>query len=118
MSDEQLIPNAVGRLDDVVEALAAGDVLKASNLLWKRGNDINRKRSIAAREYDKANHELSAVMDFSERLGADRDFAERVRVACGGGPKPADDGEIGLFTTIRHSRMFSGSQKKHDDHGK
>ena len=82
---EQLIPNAVGRLDDVVEALAAGDVLKASNLLWKRGNDINRKRSIAAREYDKANHELSAVMDFSERLGADRDFAERVRAACGAG---------------------------------
>ena len=85
MSSEQLIPNAVGRLDDVVEALAAGDVLKASNLLWKRGNDINRKRSIAAREYDKANHELSAVMDFSERLGADRDFAERVRAACGAG---------------------------------
>ena len=33
MSEEQLIPNAVGRLDDVVAAIRRGDIDKACTLL-------------------------------------------------------------------------------------
>lgn len=88
MSDEQLIPNAVGRLDDVVAALRAGDVVKASNLLIQRSKDVVAKRDEYAKNWRNADEELQCLAGFVTNLGADRDFAERVRVACGGGERP------------------------------
>lgn len=85
MSGEQLIPNAVGRLDDVVEALAAGDAKKAKELLFERAKAISRKAAVAGEEYDKANRERDAVVFFGFKITSDPDFVERVRLACGGG---------------------------------
>lgn len=91
MSSEQLIPNAVGRLDDVVEALAAGDAEKAKTLLFERGKAIAQKAAVAGEEYDKANRERDAVVYFAFKIIGCPDFAERVRVACGGGAEVKGD---------------------------
>lgn len=85
MTNEQLIPNAVGRLDDVVEALKAGDKQKAGNLLYERAEQVREKIIRADDEHQKAKREFNEITSFSYRVINQTDFAERVRVACGGG---------------------------------
>ena len=91
MSSEQLIPNAVGRLDDVVEALKNGDVAKAQDLLFERGGIVVERRDAISKEWSKADAELRCVHSFAEKIGRDKDFAYCVRVACGGGTEVNGD---------------------------
>lgn len=107
MSREPLIPNAVGRLDDVVEASAAGDVQKASKLLFERGVDVKAKRDKAWAEFTNARKEFQTLGTFMFRINEPGDFAERVRVACGGSAEvkaSESDLEIGFSTMLRTIR--------------
>lgn len=85
---DQVIPNAVGRLDDVVAAIADQDPTKAVKLLWERGRQIEHKRNLFQRNADQANAELRAVLDFAEKYSANAGFRKVARAACGG---PADE---------------------------
>lgn len=82
---EQLIPNAVGRLDDVVEALAAGEWDDAIILISKRISSVVEKIETSETILHNARREYRQLNDFSIRYAKDPEFAERVRVACGGG---------------------------------
>lgn len=86
MSERQLIPNAVGRLDDVVEALADGDCVVAEILLVARRVEVGRKYDLARAEAAKHFEELNSINAFIAALRDDEGFRERARLACGGGP--------------------------------
>lgn len=112
---EQLIPNAVGRLDDVVEAIRRGDIDKACTLLEAEGDRRHAKLESIKAELEKERDALIDVESFRFELGAATiDRIEKIRMACRNGAKSAEDGiaPVGAFTILRHS------QKGHDDHGK
>jgi len=90
MSGEQLIPNAVGRLDDVVEAIRDGRKNDVIALLCDREIPVLFKVEIAKDEMEKAESEFDAIHAFLMRYAKEPDFAERVRVACGGGVSARD----------------------------
>ena len=80
---EITIPNAVVRMNAVVEAIRDGNRPQAIRLLWKRGKEIERKRDAAQREADAANAEMRAVLDFAEDISRDSCNWDEVRRACG-----------------------------------
>ena len=88
---EQLIPNAVGRLDDVVEAIRDGRIDDAIGLLVERRRDVLIKKETFQEEVEKAKEEFYAINGFLKRIANDSDFAERVRVACGVGAEVKGD---------------------------
>lgn len=77
-----LIPPAVGRLDDVVAAMAAGDKAEAVRMLWERGKIVAAKRAEYQRLTDQADDEMRAVLDFAERYSGNEGFREMVRQVC------------------------------------
>lgn len=79
-----LIPSAVGRIDDVVAAIAAGDQADAVRMLWERGKIVAAKRAEYQRLTDQADAEMRAVLDFAERYSGNAGFRADVRQACGG----------------------------------
>lgn len=84
MSSEQLIPNAVGRLDDVVEALRDGDVDRAANLLDAELARLEAKREQIRNDLGKVEKAISEVNHFRFKFRSEEEW-ERVRVTCGGG---------------------------------
>lgn len=91
MSNEQLIPNAVGRLDDVVEALKNGEWQKPFGHLRKRDKDVRAKADSYDRLSKSAKDEMGEILRFMDRCAEDDGFRERVRVACGGGAEVKND---------------------------
>ena len=93
---EQLIPNAVGRLDDVVEALATGDGRKAFGLLRERLEfraalvEVSQKRDEAIRGkaayYERlcksAKDEMGEILRFMDCYAEDEGFRARVHAVC------------------------------------
>ena len=60
MSNQKILPNVVGRLDDVVDAIKAGDQAKATELLRKE--EYRRREYIAFLE-DSLSLEKSKLLD-------------------------------------------------------
>ena len=86
MSNEQLIPNAVGRLDDVVEAIRDGRIDDACTLLEAEGDRRHAKLEAIKAERAKEWDAFIDVEAFRHVLGiATQDKIELIRVACGGG---------------------------------
>ena len=90
MSSEQLIPNAVGRLDDVTDAIRRRDDREALRLLWERGKQVEAKRNEYQRLSDNANAEMRTVLDFAEAYSLDPEFRKNACAACGGDVLPGD----------------------------
>jgi hypothetical protein len=82
MSSEQLIPNAVGRLDDVVEALATGDGRKAFGLLRERDEAIRGKAVYYERLCKAAKDEMGEILRFMDCYAEDEGFRARVHAVC------------------------------------
>jgi hypothetical protein len=77
-----VIPSAVGRLDDVVDAIRDGDRERARELLNAEQNRLSRKYFAMAVELDKCRKACSQVADFETEIGIDQ-FWHEARVACG-----------------------------------
>lgn len=84
MSSEQLIPNAVGRLDDVVEAIRSRDLDRAANLLDAELARLEAKQEQIRNDLNKVEKAISEVNHFRFKFRSKEEW-ERVRVACGGG---------------------------------
>lgn len=92
MSGEQLIPNAVGRLDDVVEAIRGGRIDEACTLLEAEGDRRQAKLESIKAELEKERDALIDVESFRFELGAATiDRIEKIRLACGGGKEVVID---------------------------
>lgn len=90
MSSEQLIPNAVGRLDDVVEAIRNRDLDRAANLLDSEFVRLETKREQIRNDLHKVEKAISEVNHFRFKFRSEDEW-ERVRVACGGGMEVKSD---------------------------
>lgn len=88
--NEQLIPNAVGRLDDVVEAIRGGNPLQAAKLLDDEYSRLMGRRDHIRKEMDKVETAINDVNWFTLKM-RDREAWERVRVACGGTDEPVNE---------------------------
>lgn len=82
MTNEQLIPNAVGRLDDVVEAIRSRDLDRAANLLDAELARLEAKREQIRNDLGKVEKAISEVNHFRFKFRSEEEW-ERVRVACG-----------------------------------
>lgn len=85
MSSEQLIPNAVGRLDDVVAAIKEGQRASVIALLSERELYVLLKKENAEEEAAKAKSEFDVIHEFLIKFATSPDFAERVRQSLGTG---------------------------------
>lgn len=74
MSSGQLIPNSVGRLDPVVEAIAEGKHLIAYRLLEDRIKQVIEKHNAEAARQLRSAEELSELIAFRGKLAADASF--------------------------------------------
>ena len=88
MSEEQLIPNAVGRLDDVVAALREGRRADAIAMLSDRELCVLLKKENAEEEAAKAKSEFEANHKFLVKFATCPEFSERVHESLGGFDRP------------------------------
>ena len=77
-----VIPNAIGRLDDVVEAIRDGDRERARELLNAWQNRLARKYFLTAVDLDKCRQACLEFFDFEREIGNDK-FWHEARKACG-----------------------------------
>ncbi|MBI1324391.1 hypothetical protein GC170_14565 [bacterium] len=84
MSDEQIIPNAVGRLDDVVDAIREGRIDDACTLLDSEAKRRSGKVEAIEAELQRERDALCEVEEFRFELGSVMlDRIEMFRRACG-----------------------------------
>lgn len=83
MKNDQIIPNAVGRLDDVVEAIRVGDNQRAYTLLSERYCQVRGKRNYYEKMHGAALIEAGEILRFMDRFAEDDGFRDRARKACG-----------------------------------
>lgn len=80
-----VLPNSVGRLDDVVEAIREGDRERAIDLLSAERHRLEKKHSVAYEEQNKIYRAWLEMCKTIERLkpgGFEPDW-EQLRKACG-----------------------------------
>lgn len=83
MSEKQLIPNEVGRLDDVTDALRAGNDREALRLLDERAIALREWLDKLVKEFRTAKQRRQSILDFVDRYLADPEFRGQVRRECG-----------------------------------
>ena len=84
MISEQLIPNAVGRLDDVVEAIKNRDLDRAEELLDSELARLESKREQIRNDLGKVENAISEVNHFKLKFRSEEEW-QRVRAARWGG---------------------------------
>lgn len=115
MSGEQLIPNAVGRLDDVVEAIREGDRERAKKLLAFELARIMEKKRDYEKHYWAAAKCVDSVEEFANRIGVD-DWWNLARRACGwSGVDGVDPAEPGGDFTVEIPLASREQTLKHAD---
>lgn len=82
--NDQIIPNAVGRLDDVVEAIRDVDIIAVLELLHERRKQVWEKIDHLKKLHEKAVAEDCEIMRFMDLYAENSDFRHRAREACGG----------------------------------
>lgn len=91
MSDEQLIPNAVGRIDAITEAIRDGDRKRAIELVLAEQTRLFERYEAEAVSMDKLTRAIDDVTAFAKAIDPDPNETSddstwsRARVACGGG---------------------------------
>lgn len=83
MSGEQLIPNAVGRLDDVVEAIREGDRERASQLTLDEYCRLERNATKMESQARKIRDAANACLDFQNYVLTSESGWEQARRDCG-----------------------------------
>ncbi len=83
MSSEQLIPNAVGRLDDVVEAIRDGNLEKAITLCNQERMRLAEKCMKLKIEHRAARDSEREVHEFLREICTDGTVWRQARIDCG-----------------------------------
>lgn len=82
MSQNKILPNCVGRLDSVTEAIREGNRELARTLLWNERSRLAEKVEAIDKERDRARRDLESVADFTEAIDLP-DKWHRARRECG-----------------------------------
>lgn len=77
MSDCQ-IPNAVGRIDEIIEAIEQGDRSLAMELLHGELERLKHKADLKSVELGRVLQAITAVSTFQSRINKDAGFFESV----------------------------------------
>lgn len=80
---ESVIAVEVGRLDDVTDALRAGNDREALRLLDERAVALREWLDKLVKEFRTAKLRRQSILDFVERYSADPEFRGQARRACG-----------------------------------
>lgn len=83
MTDKQLIPNAVGRIDAITKAIRDGDRERAIELLQKEGGRVLAKKKKILDEYWRAAWSLDSINDFEIEISASAEKWIQARRECG-----------------------------------
>lgn len=79
----KLIPNSVGRLDDVLEAIRGDQLIPAIELLKKEAARIEQARSVASKEAARLANAKTEIYDFINTIAAGNDHWKNVRIEAG-----------------------------------
>ena len=80
---EKLIPNCVGRLDPVMDAVRAEDWHKVDDLCAKEWNRLNEKASKYARLYTESREKANSVRNFKQDVLCSPNFRAGVLKEAG-----------------------------------
>ena len=77
-----VLPNAVGRLDDVVMAIRCSEYCEVELLLADEIKRLQYMVRVAGDEYRKRSESLGLVMDFKQKYECSAEFRNECEVEC------------------------------------
>ena len=77
-----VIPNAVGRLDDVVRAIRCSEYGEVEMLLADEVKRLQHMVRVAGDEYRKRTEILGLVVDFKEKYESSAEFRNECEIEC------------------------------------
>lgn len=83
MADKQLIPNAVGRIDAITEAIRDGDIERATMLSNHEYSRLEQKERRLRAEHKKVREAKRSIHEFLRCVWADGTLWIQARRECG-----------------------------------
>jgi hypothetical protein len=81
--NEMIIPNAVGRIDAITDAIREGDRGKAQMLLAEEAKRLARECKAAHNQYVRYDKTFNEVIEFYLSLGLNDALWRQARIDCG-----------------------------------
>lgn len=78
MSDFQ-IPNAVGRIDEIIEAIEQGDRIEAVRLVENQKNRLMDKHAVLFEQTQKTMESIHQISQFQRKIKSDIVFFDQIK---------------------------------------
>jgi hypothetical protein len=96
-----VIPNAVGRIDAITEAIRDGDRERAWDLLFYESMRLMQKCGRILAEFESARIAKKDVMNCLNKIKADDEYWHKARKACGWSGVPGFEGPVEKLPPVK-----------------